>query len=61
MTLRAVTKDEFYAFIGPLDAIGSIQPTPWPYTTVYKLRYGGKELGRVVGKGGGAHDYFLNA
>lgn len=60
--MRRVTKDEFYREIGNKDAVPQIQPGHYPYTSVFKLRYGGGELGRIVGKTEGGldvNDYFL--
>ena len=42
---REVSKDAFFARILPLDVNPQIQPGPWPYTSLWKLR-----SGQVVGK-----------
>lgn len=60
--VRKVTKDEFYQSIGNKDAVPHILPTPYPYTSVFKLRYGGAEMGRIVGRTEGGltvNDHFL--
>lgn len=60
--MRQVAKSEFYQSIGNKDAVPHILPTRYPYTSVFKLRYGGAELGRIVGRAEGGltvNDYFL--
>ena len=42
---REVSKDTFFAAIGPLNVHPQIQPGPWPYTSLFKL-----PSGRVMGK-----------
>lgn len=61
--VRRVTKDEFYRGIGNRDAVPHILPGPYPYASVFKLRYGGSELGRIVGRTEGGltvNEYFLS-
>jgi len=60
--MKPVTKEEFYKQVGPLDVHPSIQPGPYPYTSLWKLRHGqtvGKSVGRIEG-GLAVTDYFLN-
>lgn len=47
MTFREVTKEEFYAAMGPLDVHPQIV-TRWPYTAEWRLQWGMKRA--VVGK-----------
>lgn len=61
--VRAVTKEAFYAAIGGLDVHPQIQPGPHPYTSIWKLRYGGRVVGRSVGRKGDGltvTDYYLS-
>lgn len=44
--MKEVTQEEFYKVIGPQDVILETI-TPFPYTTNFKLRYGGI-VGKVV-------------
>jgi hypothetical protein len=44
---KEVTKDQFYAKIGPLDAIVNVSPEN-PHEVFFKLRYG-KVLGKIIG------------
>jgi hypothetical protein len=63
--MRKVTMEEFYKVMGPLDVHPSIQPGPYPYTSLWKLRQRpdstplGKSVGRMEG-GQAVTDYFLN-
>ena len=50
--MRSVTKDEFYAFLGNRDVHPLIQPGPYPYISIWKLRYGGEVVGKIVGRCG---------
>lgn len=58
--MRQVTKDQFYATIGPLNVVSTITNSKWPYTSDFTLH---RELvGRVVGKLEGpfeVKEYFL--
>lgn len=55
-----VTKEKFYAAIGPLDVVLSVRGN-YPYTTTFQTRYG-LEKGRCVGRGDNEEDeYFLDA
>lgn len=62
---RPVTKSEFFAHIMGLteDCHPHILPGRFPYTSVFKLRHSGKELGRIVGKetGQGPDEYYLTS
>lgn len=61
--MRAVTKDEFFAAIGTLDVHPQIQPGPHPYTSLWKMRYGGGIVGKSVGRfeqGRSWNDYFVS-
>ena len=62
--MRQVTKDQFYAAVGPLNVHPSIQPGSWPYTSLWKLQSGdqrtvGKTVGRLEQPGKAATDYYL--
>ncbi len=47
--MKEVTKDEFYAAVGNLDAIVNIaNPANYPYTSEFTLRHSRKLLGKVV-------------
>lgn len=43
--MKQVTNDQFYAFVGPLDAIISIDAS---YSSIYKMRHNDKVIGKVV-------------
>jgi hypothetical protein len=47
MEMKKVTYDGFFAVINQHDAIVDIVGNKYPYTHVFKKRYGG-ELGRIV-------------
>jgi hypothetical protein len=48
-TLKEVTKEEFYNFIGPLDACISIENEySYPYTSLWKLRGGNRLIGKTI-------------
>jgi hypothetical protein len=58
--MQKVTKNKFYAVIGPLDVCLSVLGN-YPYTTVFNTRHG-LEKGRVVDHGSFEEsEYFLNA
>jgi hypothetical protein len=62
--MKQVTTEEFYKAIGPLDVHPSIQPGPYPYTSLWKLRQrpDGAPLGKSVGRRVGGlvvTDYYL--
>lgn len=61
MTMRKISKDEFYKMVGPLDVHPSIQPGPWPYTSLWKLRNTREVVGKSVGHADGSCDYFRPA
>lgn len=47
---REVTKDEFYANIGPKNVHPRIVTDTWPYTSVFVCRHGdvhGKKIGYI--------------
>jgi hypothetical protein len=63
--MRQVTVTEFYKVMGPIDVHPSIQPGPYPYTSIWKLRQrpDSAALGKSVGRREGGltvTDYFLN-
>ena len=48
-TTREVTREEFYNFIGPKDAILHIENVySYPYTTLWRLRYSNKIIGKTI-------------
>jgi len=55
-----VTKDQFYATVGPLNATSAITNDKWPYTSDFTIH---RELvGRVIGRLEGpfeVKDYYL--
>ncbi len=59
--MKPVTAEQFYAFMNPLDVHPSIQPGPWPYTSLWKLRRNsdGAPLGKSIGRKDGSSEYFL--
>lgn len=59
--MSKVSEDEFFAAIGPQDCHPHILPGHFPYTSVFKSRYGNQEFGRIVGNttGHGPDEYFL--
>ena len=48
MTMREVTKDEFYRAIGNGDIVSRVAQGKYPYTSIFETRYGQREVGRVV-------------
>lgn len=61
--VRAVTAERFFAVVKPLDVVASIQPGAYPYTSIWKLRYGGHVVGKSVGRMDGGltvTDYYLS-
>lgn len=62
--MRQVSKDEFYAKVGPLNVHPQIQPGPHPYTCLWKLLSGdyrviGKSVDRRETPGKIVTDYYL--
>lgn len=47
---REVTKDEFFAHIGPRDVHPRIVSAKWPYTAEWELRPGRTVVGRTTGR-----------
>ena len=43
--MNQVTKEQFYAFVGPLDVIIDVHSTD---DSLFKMRYSGKIMGKVV-------------
>lgn len=56
--MKQVTREEFYIRILDQDAILETIGD-WPYTTIYKLRRGGKTLGKSVEDEDGSNTYWL--
>ena len=46
--MKAVTKEQFFAVICPLDVHPSIAPGPWPYTSIWKMRNNQRVVGKSV-------------
>lgn len=50
--MREVTKDQFYAKIGPLNVAGRITTDKWPYTMEFcnQAGYSREPLAKIVGE-----------
>lgn len=65
--MRQVTQEQFFAALkaDPRDIMPSIQPGPYPYTSLWqdqRSRFGtafGKSVGRLINPGVTTTDYFL--
>lgn len=59
MSMRQVTKDEFYAAVGPHNVHPRIVE-PWPYTSIFEFP-NRREFGRIVPTNGHdtERDYYL--
>lgn len=48
--MREVTQDQFYERVNPLDVVGSIVNSKWPYTHEFHMRSSRYNIiGRIVG------------
>lgn len=59
--MKQVSQERFFAVMNPLDVHPSIQPGPWPYTSLWKLRRNpdGAILGKSVCRTNGGSEYYL--
>lgn len=61
--MRPVTREEFFGpiYARKLDVHPSIQPGPWPYTSIWRFprNPGSRPYGKSVGRVNGGYDYYL--